>query len=159
MRTAPGLTLSHRAALARVAHILGAARSPWWVIAGAAVALHGVPGTMVDDTDVLIDADDFGLVTAVPEVWSLDPGHSDHFRSARYAVAVLADIHVEFMAGLTVRQRGDWVPVVPRSREAVRLAGGTVFIPDRIDLAEMLTLFDRPKDVRRAAQLRGMAGG
>ncbi len=114
MTMASGLTPSHLAALARVTQILAPARSPWWVIAGAAVALHGVPGWMVDDIDVLIDADDFGLVTAAPEVWSRNPGHSDRFRSTQYATAVVADTHVEFMAGLTVRRRGDWVPVVPK---------------------------------------------
>jgi len=159
MSVGSGLTPSHLAALARMSQILAAARSPWWVIAGAAVALHGVPRVVVDDIDLLIDEEDFGLVTAMPEVWSLHAGDSDRFRSACYAMAVVADIHIEIMAGLTVRRRGNWVPVTPRTREAVAFEGGTVFIPGRVDLVEMLTLFDRPKDVRRAAQLRGMTGG
>jgi len=80
--SSPALPAALRATLARVGAEMVDAAEPWWVITGAAVALHGA-ATMVADVDVLIGAGD---AVTLFERLGLPPqpgAPSDRYRSGR----------------------------------------------------------------------------
>ncbi len=154
------LSPGHVAALARVAAWLGDARGDWWIIAGAAVALHGGWPIEVGDIDVLIGAADVPLVAALPGVRLLERGGSERFRSDFHAAVDVGGVTVEFMAGFRVRGAGGWAPVMPRSRLAIGVGAiergapaCTVHVPALAELIDMLRSFGRPKDLTRIALL------
>ena len=138
--------------LARVADLLTDAREPWWVIAGAAAALHGVAGP-VRDVDVLLAEPDArrlaDTLDLLPEAGEVDP----RFRSALLLTWRGAPLPVEIMASFKLRTGDAWQPVAFATREPIRVGRATVFVPAREELRALLLAFDRPKDRARAALL------
>ncbi len=138
-----------RATLVGVAARLEAAQEPWWIVTGAAAALHGV-ATPVGDVDVLVGtADAIRLLGAdaspgVPGEWC---------RSARFGRIDGLPLPVEIMAGFDLLTGGRWEPVRFATREAVTLDGETLFVPARDELAVLLRTIGRPKDMARAVML------
>ncbi|MGK6323952.1 hypothetical protein ACMGDM_12835 [Sphingomonas sp. DT-51] len=136
------------AALREVAVALRDARDPWWVIGSAAVRLHGVV-TPVADVDVLLSGRD---ALAAIERWHGAVGFgspSPRFRSAPFARLSGTAMPIELMAGLEVSDGSAWRAVRPATRQSL----GAVFVPDRAELIDILTRFDRQKDRARAALL------
>lgn len=150
-----GLSGDHVAALAVVDRLLRHAREPWWVIAGAAVALHAGPVVTVDDIDVLLAISDVALIADVPGMVRNGGGGDALFRSAYYASLPTGAVDIEFMAGFELYGPGGWQPVWPRSRVLVEVADMAVPTPARGELIDMLRAFGRPKDLQRAKLLGG----
>lgn len=134
------------------------ARERWWIIGSVAVALHMGGASPVTDVDVLLAADD--AVRLIPKLGTVvGPGEPDnHFRSAPFARWTAPPLPVEFMANLHVSVGGEWVPIVPTTREAVELGRATVFVPSAAEMIAILRRFGRPKDLARAAMLVQLAG-
>ena len=124
------------------------------MIAGAAAALHGCAGTVadVDVLTVIADADRAIARLALPPDLAAP---SDRFRSERFARWAAPPLPVQIMAGFAVRTAEGWHPIAPSTRERVAIGGRCVFVPARGELAGMLRLFGRPKDLARAAFLDG----
>ena len=130
----------------------------WWVISGAAVALHGVADLDVADVDLLVSLRDAERLAGKLGI-ALAPGRpSDLFRSALFGRWLLPPLPVEIMAGFQVRSGGGWSEVWPATCEAVMVGGAAVFVPSREELREMLLGFGRPKDRARARLLSGAEG-
>lgn len=131
-----------------------AARDPWWVIASAAVALHGADPGHIGDVDVLLSTDDATrILPAIGVEPHAGPAHPD-FRSDVFGTWHGTALPVEFMAGFRYRSGTNWVRVQPTTRQLVEIAGAAVYIPDRAELARLLVAFGRPKDIARVRQLR-----
>jgi hypothetical protein len=131
------------------------ARDPWWVIGSAAVALHGADPGHVADIDLLTSA--FGAHTLLAAAGARPDAASDHsrFRSAYGRWRPANGLAIEIMGGLQVNTVAGWQRVEPRTRVPVRCGAATLslFIPGRGDLAAILRLFGRDKDLARAAAL------
>jgi hypothetical protein len=129
------------------------AKEPWWIIGSAAVALHLQRDIGVNDVDVLLSIADAGEIReklAIPCA-PISPHplfHSDHyFTWDRLALPA------EFMAGFSVCVEGKWRKVICRTRRSFEIAGQTIYTPDLDELASLLRLFGRPKDMARLALL------
>ena len=136
-----------------VGEVMASARDPWWIISSAAVALHGVDAGRVADVDVLLSIDDAEQIfpsLGLPLAPGLD--HPD-FRSSLFATWTQPPLAVEFMAGFRYRAGDAWLPVQPRTREAISVGNVTVHVPDREELARILRGFGRSKDIERADRL------
>ena len=136
-----------------VAAVMAQAPAPWWIITGAAVALHGIDAGPVGDVDVLLDlVDARRILAAIGIAPEAKPPHPA-FRSTLFATWRSPPLPVEFMAGFQHREASQWVAVRPTTRERIAVAGGAVFVPDRAELERMLRRFGRPKDIARADRL------
>ena len=62
-------------------------------------------------------------------------------------------ILIEVMAGLEVRDGGDWADVQFGSRRPVFIDDTPLFVPDIRDHIALYRLFGRPKDLARVEQL------
>ena len=138
-----------RETLVAVARRLDRAHDPWWIVTGAAVALHGL-ATPVGDVDVLVGAIDAARL--------LGPGAApgspnDRYRSALFGRIEGLPLPVEVMAGLDLFVGDCWRPVRFTTREAVMLDGAMLFVPARDELAALLRSIGRPKDLARAVML------
>jgi hypothetical protein len=128
-------------------------RDPWWVISSAAVALHGVTPIEVDDVDVLMSVVDAGRMMDRLGVVPIEDGASAMFRSTLFGRWEAPPLVVEIMAGFYVATGSGWTEVLPRTRVPIFVDERVVYVPDRAELAEMLRLFGRPKDLERARLL------
>ncbi len=139
-------------------HAMEAAVDPWWIISSAAVALHGANAGHVADVDILLSVKDARHL--LPLLGLEMKRGSDHpdFRSSIFATWTAPPLPIEFMAGFFHRSGVDWLPVRPRTREAIEISATTVFVPGREELSLMLRGFGRPKDLARAARLEASNG-
>ena len=129
------------------------AQDPWWVISSAAVALHGVTPIEVGDVDVLMSVGDARRAMDGLGVVPIKDGASSLFRSTLFGRWETPPLLVEIMAGFHVATSAGWNEVRPRTRVPVLVEGSVVYVPDRSELAEMLRLFGRPKDLERVRLL------
>lgn len=117
---------------------------------GAAAALRGVPGP-VADVDVLCGVGDarrlFGAAAATG-------APHPRYRSAVFGTLDGLPLPVEVMAGFEVHGGDGWRPVTLATSEAVVVAGATLYLPGRDELATLFDRIGRDKDRRRAALLR-----
>ncbi len=60
---------------------------------------------------------------------------------------------VEIMAGFRVATGSGWTKVLPRTRVPIFVDERIVYVPDCAELADMLRLFGRPKDLERVRLL------
>jgi hypothetical protein len=128
----------------------------WWIISGAAVAMHGVANVEVADVDLLVSLRDAEpLASRIGIALAPGEGH-DLFRSALFGRWPEPPLPVEIMAGFHVRSVNGWSEVWPTTREAVTVEGAAVFVPSREELGRMLLGFGRPKDRARAKLLSGV---
>ncbi|WP_375270871.1 hypothetical protein [Sphingomonas sp.] len=136
--------------IAAAAAVLEDAREPWWIISGAAAAIHGAYPISVADVDVLLSVGDaerlffrLGIALAPP---------SDHprFRSALFGRWTATPLVVEFMARFRLRDcDGIWRAIEPATRRSVRVGSAQVFVPALIELRSMFERFRRAKDMAR----------
>ena len=142
-----------RDTLTWVASVMGEAADPWWVIASAAAALHGVTAPEVGDVDVLAsDRDAAALLGRLGIEPLVVPAHP-LFRSRILGRWTAAPMIVEVMSGFHIRDGPAWREVRPDTREPVDMNGVRLFVPSRAELASMLTAVGRPKDLERARRL------
>lgn len=132
------------------------ARDPWWVIASAAVALHGADAGRVADVDVLLSEEDAARILPSMDIdVQSGPEHPD-FRSSIFGTWTKPPLPVEFMAGFHYRLGSEWLRVEPQTRQLVAAGGVEVFVPCRTELRCLLERFGRPKDIERARRLEAL---
>ena len=83
----------------------------------------------------------------------IEDGASPLFRSAVFARWETPPLIVEIMAGFQVATSAGWTEVLPRTRVPISVGERVVYVPDRAELADMLALFGRPKDMERVRLL------
>ncbi len=149
MTVGPALSVSLNA----IGKVMAEAHDPWWIIASAAVALHGADPGHVADVDVLLSVADAQRI--LPAIGIELRSGSPHaaFRSSIFGTWTGTALPVEFMADFHRRSGEAWLPVRPATRQPVEVDGLVVFIPERVELQAMLTAFGRPKDLKRARSL------
>lgn len=140
--------------LREVAQVMTAARDPWWIIASAAVVLHGVPLADVADVDVLLSPADAQRILPGLGLTAAPGGAHPDFRSEIFAIWRAPPLKVEFMAGFAHCRDGVWRPVWPATRQAVTVLDGVVYVPERDELRRLVESFGRPKDYERARLLQ-----
>ena len=138
-----------RQTLVMVAHAMREARDPWWVISSAAVALHGVGPIEVGDVDVVTSVEDARRMMARLGVGPAKESASPIFRSTVFGRWTAPPLMVEIMAGFHAATPAGWTEVLPKTRVPIEVEEATIYVPDRVELAEMLRLFGRPKDYER----------
>lgn len=127
-------------------------RDDWWIIGSAALALAGVEGIEPDDVDILCSRGTAHAFAAGWDAIAIDGQVGDRFRSEPYLRTFIPGCStIEVMAGLEVLVDGAWQRVLPASRVAVEVEGGTLFIAALDDQIAMLRMFGREKDLARAA--------
>ena len=139
--------------LVAAADIMAVAREPWWIIASAAIALHGGRVGDVADVDVLTSAADARRIARHLGLELRAPAPHPRFRSEVYLAWGGAPLPVEFMAGFAVRCGDAWRAVVPATRQAVQIGGVELHVPERGELRAIVESFGRPKDLLRAGLL------
>ncbi len=153
MEISPALSSSLNA----IGNLMAGAHDPWWIIASAAVALHGADPGHVSDVDVLLSVADAGRI--LPAIgMELRPGSAHPaFRSSIFGTWAGTALPVEFMADFHHRSGERWLPVQPTTRVSVEVERMAVFITERTELQAMLAAFGRPKDIQRARSLAAVA--
>ena len=142
-----------RKSLVMVAEAMRDARDPWWVIASAAVALHGVTPIEVGDVDLVMSVGDACRLMDALGITPIEDGASSLFRSTLFGRWETPPLVVEIMAGFHVAAAAGWTEVLPRTRMPALVEGSVVYVPERVELAGMLGLFGRPKDLERVRLL------
>jgi hypothetical protein len=146
------------ATLNAVGNIMVEARDPWWIIASAAVALHGANPGHVGDVDVLLSVDDARRILLMI---GIQPRHGSAHAAFRSSIfgnwSGTTPLPVEFMADFHRWSGEAWLPVLPATRKRIEVDGMVVFVPERADLQAMLAAFGRPKDLERARSLAAVA--
>jgi len=151
---APALPQPLSESLGLVADAMQRARDPWWIIASAAMALHGAHPIRVADVDLLASERDAAALIAAIGVAPAPPGGTAQFRSTLFARWLAPPLPVEIMAGFQVHTADGWHRVQPVTRCPVPLDGRLLFVPSAAELIEHCQLFGRPKDEQRAAILQ-----
>lgn len=143
--------------LSAIGTIMDQARDPWWVIASAAVALHGADPGHVADVDVLLSVPDAKRI--LPSIGIELRGGSAHpaFRSSIFGTWCGTALPVEFMADFQFLSGEGWLSVQPTTRKAVKAGNAMMFVPEKTELQALLTAFGRPKDMERARRLASIA--
>ncbi|PXA85570.1 hypothetical protein DMC47_37075 [Nostoc sp. 3335mG] len=138
--------------LRTVAETMATARDSWWIIAGAAAALHGVDSP-VADVDLLASPRDARALVARLGLASA-PAPSDRFRSDLFARWAGSPLPVDIMAGFHVLDGAIWKQIQPTTRVAIPLGDAMLHVPSIPELIAHCHLFGRPKDIARAAILQ-----
>ena len=144
----PRLSASLRTTLLAVGELMTAAREPWWIITGAAAALHGAIGA-VGDVDVLLGESDAERLLPVLGLHAGPGAASERFRSATLARWTMPPVAVEFMTGYEVHTETGWHAVAMRTRQRVEVGGRALFVPDVEELVGQLRMLGRPEDLAR----------
>src|SRR4051812_40445569 len=109
------------ATLSAVGNVMKAAHDPWWIIASAAVALHGADAGRVADVDVLLSLRDARRLLP-PLGIDVRPGAAHPiFQSDVFGTWTGQPLPVEFMVGFFHRSGDRWLPVAPLTRQAVAI--------------------------------------
>lgn len=143
-----------RQTLLAIARMMAEARDPWWVIASAAMALHGAAPITVADVDLLTSVGD---AERLLDTLGIAPSPSEgtpRFRSAIFARLAIAPVPIELMADFHIHSGGAWRPLVPATRIPIALGDAILPVPSIAELIAHCRLFDRPKDKARAALLQ-----
>lgn len=141
-----------------VGSILADAVDPWWIISGAAAAIHGAQPITVSDVDVMLSIDD--ALRLFPQIGIKRFAPSDHprFRSEVFGQWNKCPLVVEFMANFKLCDLdGVWRPMQPKTRHQVHVGNTAVFVPELCELRGMFERFGRPKDLDRIALLDQLA--
>ena len=133
--------------------VLAVCKDPWWVITGAAAALHGETSLPTSDVDILLSTADAPNVAERIGARLARGTATETFHSEVFFRWHAAPLPVEFMAHFRVRESGRWERVLPRSRASVLVGEKVLYVPDRPELIDMFRRFGRPKDLIRAQGL------
>lgn len=129
---------------------------PWWIISSAAVALHGVAPIEAGDVDLLTSVGDARRLMDRLGVVPIGDGASAMFRSTLFGRWTAPPLVVEIMADFHVATDRGWTLVAPLTRIPIIVEGRAAHVPERDELAAMLRLFRRPKDLARARLLTSL---
>jgi hypothetical protein len=139
--------------LGMISEAASGARDPWWIIGSAAVVLHGRTIARVKDVDLMMSAADAeAFLKRVGEA-PRNGKPNDRFRSLVFGVWSGPPIPVEVMGGFSVATADGWRDVSLVTREAVTVAGRTIYVPSAEELVRLLRSFGRAKDLERASLL------
>jgi hypothetical protein len=139
-----------RKTLAAAGAVLEDAFDPWWIVTGAAAAIHGAALIHVSDVDVMLSVRDASRLFSRLGVIQAPPSNHPRFRSEIFGQWDENPLIVEFMANFKLRDLdGAWRPMVPTTRMCVEVAGVKVYIPELADLRGMFERFGREKDLER----------
>jgi hypothetical protein len=147
-----------RTTLIELAAVMAEARDPWWIIASAAMALHGAP-VEVGDVDLLASERDARDVLARLGVTTSSAFGTDRFRSSVFARWDALPVPVEIMADFHVFGPAGWRPLIPESRVMIALGGVSLPVPSVAELVDHCRRYGRPKDAKRAALLQRLSNG
>ena len=142
-----------RQTLVMLSAALREAHDPWWVISSAAVALHGAAPVDVGDVDVLTSIEDARRVMERLGVVAANDAASPKFRSTVFGRWTAPPLVVEIMAGFDVATAAGWTAVRPQTRMPIAVETCVVHVPERAELAAMLRLLGRAKDLARVRLL------
>ncbi len=143
-----------RLTLEMVADLAASAADPWWIIASAAVALHGAPVEDVRDIDLLMSEADARRILIRAGREARAGQATSLFRSAVFGTWQGAPLPVEIFGGFDFAGPGGWTRVLPATREPIAVGDKTLFVPSAAELRAMLVGFGRPKDLARAELLQ-----
>ena len=132
---------------------MAGAEDDWWIIGSVAVLLHGSDPGGIADVDVLLSEAD---AERLLEPRGIQPEMSTPhplFHSRWFARWDGTPVPVEYMAGFSLAEAGQWVEVRPQSRVEIAFGAAKLFVTDRNELRALLTRFGRGKDLQRAAAL------
>jgi hypothetical protein len=141
------------ASLEALPAMMAEARDPWWVIASAAMALHGAE-VSVADIDLLTSGRDGRLLAAKHGFEPLASAPSPTFRSSLYARHHATPVPIELMADFHVFRDGGWHPLRPAARLLLPAGRARIPVPSVAELIEHCGWFGRPKDAQRATILQ-----
>lgn len=94
--------------LSAIAQALSQAHRPWWIISGAACALHGIATGPTRDVDVLVDRAGIGPLLATLNLMPSANLPHGLFRSKVFASWSANPLEVEFFAEFAVRKAAGW---------------------------------------------------
>lgn len=143
-----------RKTIAAAGAVLEDAFDPWWIVTGAAAALHGAAPIHVSDVDVMLSVRDASRL--FPRLGVMQAPLSNHprFRSEIFGQWDENPLIIEFMANFKLRDLdGVWRPLVPATRKCVDVEGVKVYIPELAELRGMFERFGRDKDLERIGLL------
>jgi len=143
-----------RESLRYVAEAMRGAHDPWWIIASAAMALHGASPIDVADVDLLASERDAEALIAALGIAQPPPAISPRFRSAIFVRWEEPPLPVEIMAGFEVHSPNGWHMIRPKSRVAVDCGDIRLFVPDVPELIAQCHRYGRDKDRQRATLLQ-----
>jgi len=146
------------ASLWMVGETMRDAADDWWVIAGAAAALHGAGGPEVGDVDVLASDRDASALLGKLGLQPVQAPPHPLFQSRILGRWTAPPMTVEIMAGFRIRDGSAWREVWPRTRRRMAVRDTFVFAPSADELADLLRLVGRPKDLERARLLAADRG-
>jgi hypothetical protein len=143
-----------RKTIIATASLMTEARDPWWIISGAAAAIHGAHPIKVSDVDVMLSVSDAHRIFSRVGISKAPPSDHPRFRSEAFGQWAECPLVVEFMANFMLRELdGVWRPMKPATRQQIRVEAATVFVPEIGELRAMFERFGRPKDNERIALL------
>lgn len=145
-----------RRTLEAVADLAAPAAEPWWIIASAAVALHGAPVEDARDVDLLMSEEDARATLLRAGVEPRAGEGTTQFRSAVFGTWLGTPLPVEIFGGFEFAGPAGWTRVLPDTREPIAVGSKTLFVPSAAELREMLIGFGRRKDLARAELLRSL---
>jgi hypothetical protein len=141
------------ASLEALPAMMAEARDPWWVIASAAMALHGAAVT-VADIDLLTSERDGRRLIETHGFAPMPSAPSPTFRSAHYARHHATPVPIELMADFHLFRDGDWRPMIPVARIFLPVGRVRIPVPSVAELIAQCGWYGRPKDRQRAAILQ-----
>jgi hypothetical protein len=140
--------------LRAVAAFMNDADKPWWIIGSAALVLSGVQGVEPDDIDIVCDGKSLFWLLESSGIKVYPPSPHKQFRSSPYQrIQVANGTPIELMGDLQVHDGTAFRALKISSRETVRAAGTTFYLPSIAEQIAILRLFGRSKDLAKAALL------
>ena len=131
---------------------------PWWIIGSAAVALHGAVVADIRDVDLMMGLADARRLLAQLGLQPEPDSHHPQFHSEVFGIWREPPLPVEIFADFRLADSEGWRPVVLQTRQAVSVAGRTLYVPSKSELRKLLLSFGRPKDLERVRQLESISG-
>lgn len=150
----PPLSAALQKTVIATASLMTEARDPWWIISGAAAAIHGAHPITVSDVDVMVSVSDARRIFSRVGIRKAPPSDHPRFRSEAFGQWTECPLVVEFMANFMLRELdGVWRPMKPATRQQIRVESATLFVPEIWELRAMFERFGRAKDHERIALL------
>lgn len=146
-----------RETIAAVSAVLHDAADPWWIVTGAAAAIHGASPISVSDVDVMLSVRDADRLFSKKGIKVAAPSTHPRFRSEVFGRWKANPLVVEFMANFQLRDLDEvWRPMLPTTRQRFIVSGAIVYVPELAELRDMFARFGRAKDqvrIRLLAQI------
>lgn len=146
------------ASLEALARVMSDAQDEWFLIGGAAFLLHGLEQVTLDDIDVVLSVADIERLAERRGIKAKSVRGTALFRSELLLIWDALPVKIEFMAGLEVCYKKQWVRVEPESYLKVPVGNSELCIPTYDDFERICKMFGRPKDLQRLKELGALKG-